>query len=82
MGKTNEPPNPQPGFKELAIKALLCRDQWRLWAQREPAGSVQARHAHHLANLFERQAETLSGMHRNRTELAAPTRNDFRRQQR
>lgn len=66
-------------FQQLTLFALQCRDQWRAWAKREPAGSAQARHAHHLASLFEKQAEVLSAMHRNRTELAAPARSDFKR---
>jgi len=71
------PINQQPDFNALAKRAFLCGQQWRGWAQREPAASVQARRAFELAALFEEQASVLNAMHRSRIEWTKTSQRDF-----
>ena len=54
------PPNPALDFQHLQRSALTCCQQWRKWAQREPAGSAQARRAFEVAALFEKQASIMA----------------------
>ena len=48
------PPNPTPDFTTLAAHALMCCQQWRAWAKRQPANHPHIKHAYELAQLLER----------------------------
>ena len=79
MPAPTPPPNPQLDFQALAARALTCCQEWRKWAQREPAGSPQARRAFEDAALIEKQANLMQAMYRNPTESTTPARSDFTR---
>ena len=79
MPAPTTPPNPALDFQALSARALACCQEWRKWAQREPAGSAQARRAFEVAALFEKQANIMQAMYRNRTEWTTPARSDFTR---
>jgi hypothetical protein len=79
MPAPTTPPNPAIDFQALSAQALTYCQEWRQWAQRQPAGSTQARRAFEVAALFEKLASILQAMHRNRTEWTTPARSDFTR---
>ncbi len=72
------PPNPTPDFTTLAARALMCCQQWRAWAKRQPANHPHIKHAYELAQLFERQAGVLNRMHKTRVEWHPIRRDDFK----
>lgn len=61
-------------FVKLAGYAAVCAEQWRAWAAKQRYQVNQARHAAHLASLFEEQAKILTAMNQNKVQWTKPAR--------